>query len=121
MGDGPGAKSDIDVRVEVSTLSLRLGVTAADGHDRLGPFAAFAWPRYAHVCREALVGLLPDRARVEDEHVGLVRIGRLAKAELLECALDPLRVVGVHLAANERRDVVTAHLRQGSRAVRSSR
>src|SRR5439155_14057856 len=41
-------------------------------------------------------------------HVGLLLRGRLAEAELLEHALDPLRVVGVHLAA-ERGDVIAAH------------
>ena len=40
--------------------------------------------------------------------------GRLAEPELLEHALDPLGVVGVHLAA-ERRDVVAAHRPTGYR------
>jgi hypothetical protein len=57
---------------------------------------------------EALVGLLAHGARVEDDHVRLVLRRRLAEAERLEHALDPLRVVGVHLAA-ERRDEVPAH------------
>ena len=38
---------------------------------------------------------------------------RLAEAELLEHALDPLGVVGVHLAP-ERRDVVALHRPKGS-------
>jgi hypothetical protein len=59
------------------------------------------------VRREPRVRLLADRARVEDEDVGVVRLDGLAQAELLEHALDPLRVVGVHLAA-ERGDVVAA-------------
>ena len=40
--------------------------------------------------------------------VRLVARRRLAEAELLEHALDPLAVVGVHLAA-ERRDEVPPH------------
>jgi hypothetical protein len=57
---------------------------------------------------EALVGLLPDRAGVEDDHVRLDLGNRLPEAEVLEHALDPLRVVGVHLAT-EGRDVVAPH------------
>jgi hypothetical protein len=60
------------------------------------------------VRREALIRLLADRARVEDEHVRLVLVDGLAEAKRLEHALDPLRIVGVHLAA-EGRDVVPAH------------
>jgi hypothetical protein len=59
---------------------------------------------------EALVGLLADGAGVEDDHVRLVLGERLAQAEGLEHALDSLRVVGVHLAA-ECRDVVALHRR----------
>jgi hypothetical protein len=43
---------------------------------------------------------------------GFSRIVHLPEPELLEQALDPLRVVGVHLAA-ERGDVVAAHPDQG--------
>src|SRR5439155_84269 len=62
---------------------------------------------------ELRVRLLADRAGVEDEHVGVVARVRLPQPELLEHALDPLRVVSVHLAA-EGRDEVAAHVRDGS-------
>src|SRR5207253_3296078 len=65
-------------------------------------------PRLRKVGGEPPVGLLADRARVEDEHVRLLLDRCLSQAELLEHAFDPLGVVGVHLAA-ERRDVVPAH------------
>ena len=101
-------EGDVHVRVErEQPLALRLGVAAADG-DHLLRLALLQRARLGEVRGEALVGLLADRAGVEDEHVGLVLLPRLAEPELLEHALDPLRVVGVHLAA-ERRDVVAAH------------
>src|SRR5919112_526228 len=62
-------------------------------------------PRLREVRGEALVRFLPDRARVEDDHVRVDPRDRLAEAEVLEHALDALRVVSVHLAA-EGRDVV---------------
>ncbi len=73
MGDRAGAERDVDVRVEVEdALPLRLRVAAADGDDRFRPFA-LALGGVPHVRGEALVGLLADRARVEDEDVRLVR------------------------------------------------
>src|SRR5207249_3881462 len=60
---------------------------------------------------ETGVRLLADRAGVEDDDVRLLLDGRLAEAELLEHALDPLAVVSVHLAA-ERGDVVAPHGRR---------
>ena len=108
MRDRPGPERDVDVRVEgEQALALSLRVAAADGHDGARPLA-LQLRGIAHVSREARVGLLADRARVEDDHVGLVLRRRLAEPELLEHALDPLRVVGVHLTP-ERRDVVPLH------------
>src|SRR5664280_1537245 len=62
------------------------------------------------MCRQARLGLLANRAGVEDDQVGILESRRLPEAQLLEHALDPLRVVSVHLTA-EGRDVVAA---QGS-------
>ena len=69
--------------------------------------------RVAEVRGELRVGLLADRAGVEDEDVGVLGLRRLAEPERLEHALDALRVVSVHLAA-ERRDVVAPHAGEGS-------
>ena len=108
MRDRAGPERDVDVGVELEDpLALRLGVAAADGDHAVG-IAPLAGCRVAEVRRELRVGLLADRAGVEDDDVGLVRRRRLAEAELLEHALDPLGVVGVHLAA-EGGDVVAAH------------
>ena len=106
--DRAGAERDVDVGVELEDpLALRLGVAAADGDHAVGVLA-LARRRVAEVRGELRVGLLADRAGVEDDDVGLVGGRRLAEPELLEHALDPLGVVGVHLAA-ERGDVVAAH------------
>ena len=77
--------------------------------------------RVAEVRREARVGLLADRAGVEDEHVGVVLGGRLAQAELLEQALDPLGVVSVHLAAEGANEVTTHRTERSSAPRRAER
>ena len=103
--DRAGPERDVHVWVELEQpLPLRLRVAAADGDDRPRPLA-LQLRRIAHVGGEARVGLLADRAGIEDDHVRLVLRGRLAEPELFEQPFDPLGVVRVHLAA-ERRDVV---------------
>ena len=98
----------------LAALALGLGVTPADGDHllRVGELQHLGVPE---VRGEALIGLLADRAGVEDDHVRVRLRDRLPQSELLEHALDPLRVVGVHLAA-ERGDVVAAHEQKPSRA-----
>ncbi len=104
---------DVDVGIErEEPLALRLRVAAADGDDHLGPLA-LSRRSLTHVRGELRVRLLADRARVEDDDVGLALRRRLAETELLEHALDALGVVGVHLAP-ERRDVVALHRTKGS-------
>ncbi len=108
MADRPGAERDVHERVALEELlSLRLGVAAADGDDRPGA-TAFQGRSVAEVRGESLVGLLADRARVEDEHVGLVLARSLAEADVFEQPPDALGVVSVHLAS-ERGDEVAAH------------
>src|SRR4051812_25816104 len=106
--DRPRAERDVDERVALEDpLALRLGVAAADGDHAVGVLA-LPRRRLAEIRGELRVGLLPDRARVEDDDVGVAGGRRLPEPELLEHALDPLAVVSVHLAA-EGRDVVAAH------------
>ena len=108
MVDRSRAESDVDKRIALEQpIPLRLGVAAADGDDRLW-VARLRGARVPEVRCEPLVGLLADRAGVEDEHVGLLERRGLSEAELLERATDPLGVVRVHLTA-ERRDVVAPH------------
>ena len=102
------AERQVDERVALEELVLhRLRPAAADDDRALGvrSLAARACIRWRD---EAVVGLLADRAGVEDDDVGVVLLGGLAEPERLEQALDPLGVVDVHLAA-ERRDVVALH------------
>src|SRR5262249_22676968 len=106
--DRAWSKGDVDIRIELEqALALRLRVAAAD-RDHLLRIARLQGLRLRKVRREALIRLLANRAGVEDDHVGLVLGRRLAEPELLEHALDPLRVVSVHLAAKGS-DVVPAH------------
>ena len=69
----------------------------------------------AEVGDEPAVGLLADRAGVEQDQVGLVARRRLGVPERLEHPLHALGVVLVHLAA-ERRDVVALHCGKGTEA-----
>ena len=93
------AEGEVDERVQIEQLVLhRLRPAAADD-DRLAGsrcFGARASIRWLH---EAVVGLLADRAGVEDEHVGLAGRRRLPQSQRLQQPLDPLGVVDVHLAA----------------------
>ena len=96
--DRPGTERDVDERIELEDpLALRLGVAAADG-DHAGRVDALPRRLGAEVRGELRVGLLADRAGVEDDDVGLLRGRRLPEPELLEHALDALGVVRVHLA-----------------------
>ena len=85
------------------TLLHRLRPAAADPDHALG-VAPLERPRLVQVRDEALVGLLSDRAGVEEDQVGVRAFGHLGVAERLEHALHVLGVVLVHLAA-ERGDV----------------
>ena len=120
MRNRPGPERDVDERVEVEEpLPLCLCVAAADG-DHLLRIGELEHLRVAEVRREALVRLLADRAGVEDEHVRLLLGDGLPQSELLEHALDPLGVVGVHLAP-ERGDVVPLHAGQPSELISRTR
>ena len=96
--DRAGPERDVDDRIELEDpLALRLRVAAADG-DHAGRVVALPRRRLAEVRGELRVGLLADRAGVEDDDVGVLGGRRLAQPELLEHALDALGVVSVHLA-----------------------
>ena len=66
----------------------------------------------AQVRDEPVVGVLADRAGVEQDQVGLVAGLGLAVAERLEHPLHPLGIVLIHLAP-ERGEVVALHRSQG--------
>ena len=75
MRDRAGPEGHVHVRVErEEPLPLCLGVAAPDG-DHLVRVALLERTRLRQVSREALVGLLADRAGVEDEHVRLFLAG----------------------------------------------
>ena len=99
---------DVDLRIEVEdALLLRLGEAATDGDHEVG-ILALSRTGIAEVGGELGVRLLADRARVEDDEIGLLLRDGLPQAERLEHALDALGVVAVHLTA-ERGQVVAAH------------
>ena len=103
--DLAGSERDVDKRKAREHFILdRLRPAAADTDDAVG-ILALQPLGVAEVSDEPIVGLLSDRARVEEDEVGVVLALGLGVAERLEHALHPLRVVRVHLAA-ERRDVV---------------
>ena len=99
MRDRAGAERDVDGGEELEdAFALGLGEAAADGDHPAG-VVALARLRGAEVGGQPRVGLLADRAGVEDDDVRVVGGRRLAQAELLEQPFDPLGVVSVHLAA----------------------
>ena len=88
-------------------LLLRLGEAAADGDHEVG-ILTLARAGVAEVGGELRVGLLADRARVEDDEIGLILRDGLPQTERLEHAFDALGVVAVHLTAKGGQ-VVAAH------------
>ena len=113
----PGAEGDVDEREAAEDLVLdRLGPAAAHPDHPVG-VAALERARLAEVGHEALVGLLADRAGVEQDQVGVGARLRLRVAERLEHALHALGVVRVHLAP-ERRHVVALHAPQATWRIR---
>ncbi len=98
----------VDERELLEELVLHRLRPAPSHDDHLAGVALLGGAGVHQVGDEAVVGLLADRAGVEDEEVGVGRRRRLAEPDGLEQALDPLGVVHVHLAA-ERRDVVAPH------------
>jgi hypothetical protein len=112
--DLAGAERDVDERVALEDeIALRLRVAAAHGNDDVR-LPALSRGGVSEVGGQPGVGLLADRARVEDEDVGLFGCRGFADPERFEHPLDPLGVVSVHLAA-ECRDVVPAHRRSVAR------
>ena len=104
----PGSEGDVDEREALEHLLLdRLRPAAADADDPLRLFALQALG-LAQMGDEAAVGRLADRARIEEDQVGLPTLWRLGVAERLEHPLHSLRVVLVHLAA-EGGEVIALH------------
>ena len=78
--DLAGAEGDVDERELLEDLVLdRLRPAAADADDALRS-AALERLGLVQVGDEALVGLLADRAGVEQDQVGVVALGRLARS-----------------------------------------
>ena len=80
-------------------LAITLGNAAANGNDAFSTWRL--WGAYHRRCLpiEALVGVLTDTARHEDDNIRLLRFGHANAAVLLEKALNALGIVKIHLAA----------------------
>ena len=103
-----GAERDVDEReLREHAVLHRLRPAAADADHALG-IAPLERARLVEMRDEALVGLLADRAGVEQDQVGLVALRHLGVPERLEHALHVLGVVLVHLAP-EGGDVEALH------------
>src|SRR5207302_8192318 len=72
MQNRPGTEGDVDERIEVEDpFALGLGEAAADGDHALG-IGILERLRLSQMRGEALIGLLANRAGVEDDHVRLL-------------------------------------------------
>ena len=81
MWDRAGSECDVDERITLEDpVALRLRVAPADRDHEVGP-APLARGRLSEIRGELRVGLLPDRAGVEDDDVCLVRLDGLAETE----------------------------------------
>ena len=103
-----GSEGDVDEGESGEHLILdRLCPAAADADGPRGIFCLEALGM-AEVSHEAIVGLLPNRAGVEQDQVRLVLTIGLVIAQRVQHPLHPLGVVLVHLTA-ERGQVVALH------------
>ena len=108
----PGPEGHVHERELAEHVVLdRLRPAAPDADHRAGA-ALLDRSRLAEMRDEALVGLLADRARVEQDQVRVRARRALRVAERLEHALHALGVVLVHLAP-EGGDVVARHGAEG--------
>ena len=100
IADAAGAEGDVDPReLAQQVVALRLHQAAADGDHLVAAASPLAALGVLELGVELLVGLLADRAGVEDDDVGVVLVGRRDQPALLQHAADALAVVRVHLAA----------------------
>ena len=91
--DLAGAEGQVDEgELPEDLLLLALRPAAADGHDGVGPLPLDAL-RVAQVAQEALVRAAPDGAGVEQDQVRVVAALGPAVPEILEQAVDALRIV----------------------------
>jgi hypothetical protein len=110
-----GAEHDVDPRrlVEDDRLVfLRKAAPDGDLHALVLALGAGEVPERAV---ELVVGVLADRAGVDDDHVGLLALGANVPGGL-ERPAQPLRVVHVHLAA-ERAHLVRSRARKRRRGL----
>ncbi len=94
-----GAHHEIDVGGSFHhffTFLLGHATDHSNQEIRVLPFSGF---HFSQTAVHLLGGLLPYAASVEDEQVGLLRIGRRYHAALSQQTGNLLRVVHVHLAA----------------------
>ena len=79
-------------------VAVLLGQAAADGDLHVG-IGLLARREVAEVAVQLVVGVLPHRAGVEDDDVGVGAVGRALVAGRLQQPGQPFGVVHVHLAA----------------------
>ncbi len=113
------AEGDVDEREALEDLVLdRLRPAAADADDPLRALGLEPL-RLAEVGEEAAVGVLADRAGVEEDQVGVIAAVRLGVAERAEHPLHALGVVLVHLAAERGHvEALVGGRRRGHRGLR---
>ena len=96
--DVVGAEDHVDPRrLPHDLAAVLLGQAAAD-RDLHAGVGVLDRAQVPEVAVEAVVRVLPYRAGVEDDHVGVAAVGAHVAGRLEQTA-DPLRVVHVHLAA----------------------
>jgi hypothetical protein len=108
-----GAEDDVDVRrLAGDRVAVLLRKAAADGDLHAGVLGLDR-REVAEVAVELVVGVLADRAGVEDDDVGLLAGGDARVARVLQQPGEALGVVDVHLAPVGL-DLVGAGLRDGA-------
>ena len=91
--------------------ALLLRHAACDGDERPVPRPPFEFAELSKARVQLLLGALPDAARVDHDHVGLVVFRRALVSRRFEQSGHLLGVVVVHLAAERLDPIFPAHFR----------
>jgi hypothetical protein len=110
LGQRVGSDDHVDPRRPILDLAPVLLGEAPGHHDPHPGVRLLQRPEVSEVAVQPIVGVLPNGARVQHDHLGLDSVFRSDVAVGLEQAGDPLGVVLVHLAPEGADHVPAAHL-----------
>ena len=90
---------DIDIRGTLEDCSLVLLCQTSTDRDLQLWIPLLLWCEETQLSVEAIIRILTDRACVEDDEIGIFSVASGHIASSIKRPRDPLRIMGIHLAA----------------------